>query len=187
MIDYDRATATFTEAKRNARWRRQDEGMPETRTKRIHYSEAGQSRIACGAAKAATRGLRFTKVKADVTCLRCLSAEGTNGQDENALPTYSAEEVRDHLITECGTMDLTVAYVQGTWAHAKRLAASFYVRRIEDLMRHLGFDRSACKACKAPIYWVIHANGKRVPYDTHLRNHFSSCKQADAFRRKGKR
>lgn len=41
-----------------------------------------------------------------------------------------------------------------------------------------------CKGCGAPIWWIIHLNGKRVPYNLEGLNHFADCPNASTFRRK---
>ena len=174
------ARALWREHLRNARWRVRDERMPHNRIKRIHFSPAGNDQIICGANKAATRGLRFTKVKLDVTCTRCRNAlaslDDETGFDPKVIDTLlDAEDIDREKVK---------AWVKGLWPQAKKLAALFYRSRIEELMRNLGFDKARCRSCGRTIYWVVHKNGKKVPYTIDGQNHFANCPQADAFRRK---
>lgn len=50
-------------------------------------------------------------------------------------------------------------------------------------------DRACCSApeCKAPIFWVNHANGKKVPYTEAGLNHFIDCPGRERFRNFQKR
>lgn len=38
-----------------------------------------------------------------------------------------------------------------------------------------------CSGCRATVYWTVHLNGKRAPYDENGLNHFVSCPQAEKF------
>lgn len=44
-------------------------------------------------------------------------------------------------------------------------------------------DRSACKGCGKPIWWVKMRSGKVAPYTDEAINHFADCPMADRFRR----
>ena len=41
-----------------------------------------------------------------------------------------------------------------------------------------------CRACNAAIWFVLHRNGKEVPYTAVGLNHFIDCPQAAQFKRK---
>lgn len=45
-------------------------------------------------------------------------------------------------------------------------------------------DRSTCRGCRAEIWWLVHRNGKKAPYDRDGTNHFITCSQAKEFKRK---
>lgn len=50
------------------------------------------------------------------------------------------------------------------------------------LLKNVG-DPAHCKGCGADIYWVIHRNGKKVPYTPAGLNHFVDCPAAQRFRK----
>lgn len=56
-------------------------------------------------------------------------------------------------------------------------------KRIRALLRNVG-EEGSCKGCQAPIYWVVHRNGKRAPYTVDGLNHFADCPAANLFRKK---
>lgn len=56
--------------------------------------------------------------------------------------------------------------------------------RIEQLLSHTG-SWAQCKGCFKPIYWMVHNNGKKVPYTPEGLNHFADCPAAAQFRAKG--
>jgi hypothetical protein len=47
-------------------------------------------------------------------------------------------------------------------------------------------DRAICSspACSAEIWWIIHRNGKRTPYNADATNHFLTCPAAKEFKRR---
>ncbi len=49
------------------------------------------------------------------------------------------------------------------------------------LLKNVG-EPGHCKGCREPIFWVVHRNGKKTPYDPAGLNHFVSCAQAAQFR-----
>lgn len=53
---------------------------------------------------------------------------------------------------------------------------------ILDLLRRCG-SPDTCRACKARIIWMRHANGKNTPYTEAGLNHFIDCPARDRFRR----
>ncbi len=64
---------------------------------------------------------------------------------------------------------------------------------IEDLQKNIvalflriGADQSVCKGCGVPIWWLKHSNGNLAPYTINALNHFTDCKKAESFRKKGK-
>jgi hypothetical protein len=44
-------------------------------------------------------------------------------------------------------------------------------------------DPGTCKGCGKEIIWIVHKNGKRVPYTQAGLNHFIDCPFAEKFRR----
>lgn len=56
------------------------------------------------------------------------------------------------------------------------------VKNVSGLLKQLGTP-SRCKGCNAAIWWVVHSNGKRVPYTGVGLNHFADCPKAARFRK----
>jgi hypothetical protein len=56
----------------------------------------------------------------------------------------------------------------------------------ERLVASVG-DRGICSsaACRQEIWWIVHKNGKRAPYNSDGTNHFITCIDAPRFH-KGK-
>ena len=50
------------------------------------------------------------------------------------------------------------------------------------LLRNIG-DLGKCRGCDAEIWWVKHKSGKAAPYQSDGAIHFTSCPQANRFRR----
>jgi hypothetical protein len=48
-----------------------------------------------------------------------------------------------------------------------------------------GTKPSICRGCGSEIFWIVTKNGKRMPVNADGTSHFSSCPDADKFR-KGK-
>ena len=42
---------------------------------------------------------------------------------------------------------------------------------------------AGCRGCGLPIFWVVHKNGKKAPYDFNGQNHFGTCVNAKDFKR----
>lgn len=62
-------------------------------------------------------------------------------------------------------------------AHALKAA-------IEALIKNLaGPKPGSCKGCGQPIFWLTHANGKKVPYTPQGLNHFVNCPSRDQFKK----
>lgn len=55
---------------------------------------------------------------------------------------------------------------------------------IRDLLRNAG-EEAQCRgrSCGRRIWWVVHRNGRRTPYDENGTNHFITCPEAASFRR----
>jgi len=53
---------------------------------------------------------------------------------------------------------------------------------VSRLLANIG-DPGQCRGCGADIFWVIHKNGKRVPYTPQALNHFIDCPKAQEFKR----
>lgn len=53
---------------------------------------------------------------------------------------------------------------------------------MRNLLRLIG-KQVACGGCGASMYFVVHNNGKRVPYTEAGLNHFIDCPQRDQFAR----
>lgn len=56
---------------------------------------------------------------------------------------------------------------------------------IKRLLSQVG-EPGRCKGCGAPIWWVVHRNGRRAPCTEQGLNHFADCPQAGQFRSSGK-
>ena len=55
----------------------------------------------------------------------------------------------------------------------------------EHLVEHVGEpNRCSAPECRAPIYWIVHRNGKRAPYNPDGTNHFITCPAVEKFRRR---
>lgn len=61
----------------------------------------------------------------------------------------------------------------------------WYSANASHLLNHVG-ERGVCDGprCKTAIFWVVHLNGKRTPYNTEGLPHFIECVDRDRFRRK---
>lgn len=55
-------------------------------------------------------------------------------------------------------------------------------KALHDLVKNCG-TKGTCKGCHAEVYWIIHANGKTVPYTPAGLNHFIDCPNAKDFKR----
>jgi hypothetical protein len=55
-------------------------------------------------------------------------------------------------------------------------------KNLDLLIKQIG-DPGVCRGCGAPIRWVRHLNGKRVPYTVVGLNHFADCPKAKHFKR----
>lgn len=159
--------------------------MTYSRVKRIHFSPGGRAAIVCGVYARGGRRVRFTKHRGDITCDHCQRV-----LDARERKTVSEADRHERMLAD-GEYDQDhdpdngeKAFDPAMLEEAKKLAASFYRKRFEELFRHLGFDKAECRACKRTVWWVLHKNGKRVPYTVDGQNHFSNCPQRDAFRRK---
>jgi hypothetical protein len=53
---------------------------------------------------------------------------------------------------------------------------------LQVLLRNVG-EPGHCRGCGALIYWFVHRNGKRTPYNAEGVNHFLDCPKADHFKR----
>jgi hypothetical protein len=51
-----------------------------------------------------------------------------------------------------------------------------------NLLGHIG-ERMQCRGCHAEIYFVVHRNGRRTPYDPTGINHFITCPHAADFKK----
>lgn len=57
-------------------------------------------------------------------------------------------------------------------------------RAMERLLSLIGRP-AKCSYCEAPIFWVLHSNGKSAPYTPAGLNHFVNCPRAEAARQAG--
>ena len=55
--------------------------------------------------------------------------------------------------------------------------------QVKMLLKQIGTE-GKCRGCQADIFWVVHKNGKNVPYTPEGLNHFADCPEAGKFRRK---
>lgn len=46
-----------------------------------------------------------------------------------------------------------------------------------------GTPQRECRSCKAPVFWILTALGKRMPVNADGTSHFSNCPNADAHRK----
>lgn len=54
----------------------------------------------------------------------------------------------------------------------------------EHLLRQVGEDsRCSSSLCGERIFWIVHRNGKRTPYDVDGVPHFITCPARDRFRK----
>ena len=44
-------------------------------------------------------------------------------------------------------------------------------------------DGDFCTGCRRQIFWLIHKNGVRTPYDPDGTNHFATCEKREQFKR----
>lgn len=57
---------------------------------------------------------------------------------------------------------------------------------MEKLLNLVG-QPGACRGCGVTVFWMVHNNGARTPYDPSGLNHFVSCPEAARFKRENKR
>lgn len=55
-------------------------------------------------------------------------------------------------------------------------------KRIEAILSNTG-SWSQCKGCYKPIYWMVHNNGKKVPYTPEGLIHFVDCPVREQFKK----
>ncbi len=55
--------------------------------------------------------------------------------------------------------------------------------RITRLLKALG-RLGECESCHAEVYWMLTKNSKWLPYDVTGVPHFSTCPEADSWRKK---
>lgn len=57
---------------------------------------------------------------------------------------------------------------------------------LERLLKNVG-SPGTCTGpnCKAPVLWVIHANGRRCCYNHNGEPHWATCPDRDSFRKRG--
>jgi hypothetical protein len=66
-------------------------------------------------------------------------------------------------------------------------------REVEFLRANIGrlfqqiADPGFCKGCGEEIFWLLHRNGKKVPYTRDALNHFADCREAQRFKSQTKR
>lgn len=53
-------------------------------------------------------------------------------------------------------------------------------KAMSDLLKNIG-KLGTCSGCNAVIVWVLHRNGKHVPYTTEGLNHFVNCPFRERF------
>ncbi|GMW01485.1 MAG: hypothetical protein AMXMBFR84_26220 [Candidatus Hydrogenedentota bacterium] len=56
-------------------------------------------------------------------------------------------------------------------------------KNVKGILSAIG-DYGFCRGCNQPVTWVKHRNGKPTPYNEDGSNHFSTCPNADNFRKK---
>lgn len=54
--------------------------------------------------------------------------------------------------------------------------------RAAALVKNIGAP-GRCSGCHSVIWWMLHMNGKRTPYDADGTNHFITCPKRDDFRK----
>jgi hypothetical protein len=52
------------------------------------------------------------------------------------------------------------------------------------LLRNVA-ESAFCKGCHQQVWWLIHRNGKRTPYDCDAKPHFATCSEREQFKKKG--
>lgn len=57
-------------------------------------------------------------------------------------------------------------------------------KNLAALLHNVG-DLAKCRGCAREVYWVLHVNGRKTPYDRDGTNHFITCPVANKFRRGG--
>ncbi|MHB8398410.1 MAG: hypothetical protein ACYDCI_05675 [Candidatus Limnocylindrales bacterium] len=45
-------------------------------------------------------------------------------------------------------------------------------------------NEGACRSCRAPVMWCVTPAGKRAPVDPDGQNHFITCPDRDAWRKR---
>ncbi len=55
-------------------------------------------------------------------------------------------------------------------------------KNITRLLVNIG-DGDFCTGCRRQIFWLIHKNGVRTPYDPDGTNHFATCPEREQFKR----
>lgn len=82
---------------------------------------------------------------------------------------------------------------QGHWRGETRTGAPLQIEIksvtsttvVGEVLGQIG-DEGKCKACGETIWWIVMAkSGKRNPIQADAVSHFSSCPEADKFRRGG--
>lgn len=58
-------------------------------------------------------------------------------------------------------------------------------KNMADLLSRVG-QGGRCRGCHAAIWWVVHLNNARTPYDQDGTNHFVTCPKRDDFHKKGR-
>jgi len=71
----------------------------------------------------------------------------------------------------------TIQRLNAENAHLRKLLASF--------VTNVG-SQSICRGCGGSIYWIQHNTGKNAPYNPSGLSHFSTCPQAQNFRKEKK-
>lgn len=61
------------------------------------------------------------------------------------------------------------------------LSQTKIARNMAHLLDQVGTP-GVCNGCGTRIYWVVHRNGKKVPYTPQGFNHFINCPRAKKFR-----
>lgn len=56
-------------------------------------------------------------------------------------------------------------------------------QRIAYILKNANVGSRPCKACGTMLYWLLHNNGKQVPYTHEGVNHFIDCPRAPQFRK----
>lgn len=65
----------------------------------------------------------------------------------------------------------------------KALTVDTMKKRVLSLLQQVG-EPATCKACDAPMFFVVTRAGRRAPYTTEGLNHFADCPNASMFKKK---